>query len=136
VKDWEQLVDAIEIAFGFVRCGMSTNTQVLFDRELRKHAPPFHNLGDPHAHNPVRGQSVDPCAVKRDLPLGDLAAVNVQEAGKCSQKSCLARAVGAEQSHDFPFGDFQTYAAEYEYDILVDNFEVPNRQRDRDRKPP
>jgi hypothetical protein len=68
------------------------------------------------------------CAVQGDRALGDLAAVDVEQAGDGPQHGRLAGAVGPEEGHDGALRDLQADAFEDEDDLLVDDLEVLDRE--------
>ena len=70
----------------------------------------------------VAGLLADVLAVPGNRPLGDLALVNVEQAGDRPGGCGLAGAVGAEQRNDLAVRHLDRQAAQHEDDLVVDHF--------------
>jgi hypothetical protein len=68
--------------------------------------------------------AVDAVPVEGHLAFGDLALVDVEEAGDGPEQRGLARPVGAQQGDDLAFGHVEGHTPEHEDDVVVHDLEV------------
>ena len=87
---------------GPVAVGEPARGEVLVDGHLGEDPASLHHLLDPAAHDGGGVEPVDALAVERHRALGDLAVVDVEEAGDRPQRRGLAGPVATEQGDDLP----------------------------------
>jgi hypothetical protein len=114
--------------------GERSGQQILFDRQMGKAVTSLHHLADATADELVRRQLVDPLAFEFDRSLGDVAALGREQIRYRLERRRFARAVRAQQGDDAPFRHLQRDAAQNEYDVVVDDLDVVDRERDRRRR--
>ena len=87
---------------------------VLADRQARKYSPAFGHMGDAQTEDRLRRWPAIDCPRRRMLPDCGFSSPEMTP-----QRGALARAVGAEQGHDFAFVDVQSSSPAERGDFAV-----------------
>ncbi|CUI47771.1 Uncharacterised protein [Achromobacter xylosoxidans] len=105
--------------------------QVLLDRQILEHAPSFHHMRQPGAHQVLRPRPRGVAAVEQDAPARQLAILQVEQARHRLQRRRLTGAVAAQQGHDGAGRHRQRQAAQHLHRLVVDHLDVVDVQHRR-----
>src|SRR6266511_1597722 len=123
-EEREQVVDAVEPLPHPRAVGVGADPKVLLHGELGEDPPALHHLRDPRTHDGGGVQPVDALPVDRDAALGDLAAMDGQQARDGPKGGGLAGAVRPEQRDDRATGDREADPAQDPQDVVVHDLGV------------
>ena len=103
---------------------MAAGDQVLVGRQVDENAPPLEDLNDALLDDVVGFEKVDALAVEVDGAARDRAALGLQQAGNCLERSRLAGAVGAQHGRDPAFGHLDRTALQHQDHIVVNDLDI------------
>ena len=123
-------VDPFEVLLGLapVLPEMRTNGDVFLGGQVLEDHPAFDDLHDAHLDDFFRGFPVDAPALELDVAGGDLALLDLDQAGDGLEGRALSGAVGAQQADDFALLDEEGHPLEHEDRFAVNHVNVVQLQ--------
>ncbi len=109
---------------------VGTGEQIFLDGKMFEAVPAFHYLDNTPLYQFGRTERVDTVTLEFDTALGNVATLGAQQGGNRLQRGGLSRTVSPEQGDDALLGNFERYAFQHQDDMIVNDFDVINRQQD------